>query len=199
MRLALVTVLIASLGVVVTGDLQARLMTEQQPMKMAAAEALYDTVAPASFSLFTIGSLDGSQESLEHPRPRRAVVHGHRLFDGQVEGINDLQAAEQAAVRSRRLPAGHPVDLLDVPADDRLRLRSAVLLSLRRPVAHPPRPDPAGAALVLPGRDRRRSPCRSRPTASAGSSPRWAASPGRCSGCCQTADGVSPRVRAGAC
>ena len=37
-------------------------MTEQQPMKMAAAEALYDTSAPASFSLFTIGTLDGSQE-----------------------------------------------------------------------------------------------------------------------------------------
>jgi cytochrome d ubiquinol oxidase subunit I len=32
MRLALVTVLVGSLGVVVTGDLQARLMTEQQPM-----------------------------------------------------------------------------------------------------------------------------------------------------------------------
>jgi cytochrome d ubiquinol oxidase subunit I len=39
-RIGLLTVLIASLGVVVTGDLQARLMTEQQPMKMAAAEAL---------------------------------------------------------------------------------------------------------------------------------------------------------------
>lgn len=61
-RLALVTVFIASVGVAVTGDLQARLMTQQQPMKMAAAEALYDTVAPASFSLFTIGSLNGSKE-----------------------------------------------------------------------------------------------------------------------------------------
>ena len=60
LRMALVTVLIASIGVVITGDLQARLMTEQQPMKMAAAEALYDTAAPASFSVFTIGSLDGS-------------------------------------------------------------------------------------------------------------------------------------------
>src|SRR5439155_22134131 len=62
MRLPRVVTLIAALGTVVTGDLQARLMTQQQPMKMAAAEALYDTVAPASFSLFTVGSLDGSQE-----------------------------------------------------------------------------------------------------------------------------------------
>ncbi len=35
MRIALVTVVVASLGVVVTGDLQARLMTQQQPMKGA--------------------------------------------------------------------------------------------------------------------------------------------------------------------
>jgi cytochrome d ubiquinol oxidase subunit I len=96
MRLGLVTVLIASLGVVVTGDLQARLMTEQQPMKMAAAEALYDTVAPASFSLFTIGSLDGTEElwSLRVPRVLSFMATGS--FDGEVEGINDLQAAAEA-------------------------------------------------------------------------------------------------------
>jgi cytochrome d ubiquinol oxidase subunit I len=96
MRLGLVTVLIASLGVVVTGDLQARLMTEQQPMKMAAAEALYDTVAPASFSLFTIGSLDGSEEpwSLRVPRVLSFMATGS--FDGEVEGVNDLQAQAEA-------------------------------------------------------------------------------------------------------
>jgi cytochrome d ubiquinol oxidase subunit I len=96
-RLGLVTVLIASVGVVVTGDLQARLMTEQQPMKMAAAEALNDTVGPASFSLFTVGTPDGSQEvwSLRVPRVLSFMATGS--FDGTVEGINDLQArAEQA-------------------------------------------------------------------------------------------------------
>jgi cytochrome d ubiquinol oxidase subunit I len=92
-RLALVTVLIGSLGVVVTGDLQARLMTQQQPMKMAAAEALYDTVAPASFSLFTIGSLDGSEEIWSVRVPRVLSFMATGSFDGQVEGINDLQAA----------------------------------------------------------------------------------------------------------
>ncbi len=96
-RIALVTVLIGSIGVVVTGDLQARLMTEQQPMKMAAAEALYDTVAPASFSLFTIGSLDGSQEiwSLRVPRVLSFMATGS--LDGRVEGINDLQVSSAQA------------------------------------------------------------------------------------------------------
>ena len=55
-----VVALVGGLGVAVTGDVQGKVMTEVQPMKMAAAEALYDTEQPASFSLFTIGSLDGS-------------------------------------------------------------------------------------------------------------------------------------------
>jgi cytochrome d ubiquinol oxidase subunit I len=61
-------------------------------MKMAAAEALYDTVAPASFSLFTIGTPDGSQEvwSLRVPRVLSFMATGD--LDGEVEGINDLQA-----------------------------------------------------------------------------------------------------------
>lgn len=95
MRLALVTVLIGSVGVAVTGDLQARLTTEQQPMKMAAADALYVTVAPASFSLFTIGSLDGSQELFGRARPPGAVVHGHRVVRGR--GRGDQPAAGPGA------------------------------------------------------------------------------------------------------
>jgi cytochrome bd ubiquinol oxidase subunit I len=93
-RLALVTVLIASLGVIVTGDLQARLMTQQQPMKMAAAEALYDTVAPASFSLFTIGSLDGSKEVWSVRVPGVLSFMATGSFDGRVEGIDNLQQEE---------------------------------------------------------------------------------------------------------
>ncbi len=38
------------------------MMESQQPMKMAAAEALYTTQSDASFSLFTIGSLNGAKE-----------------------------------------------------------------------------------------------------------------------------------------
>jgi cytochrome d ubiquinol oxidase subunit I len=95
MRLGLVVTLIASLGTIVTGDLQAKLMTEQQPMKMAAAEALYDTVAPASFSLFTVGSLDGSEELFSVRVPRVLSFMATGSFDGEVEGINDLQAAAE--------------------------------------------------------------------------------------------------------
>jgi cytochrome d ubiquinol oxidase subunit I len=90
-RLAVVTVLIASVGVVVSGDIQARLMTEQQPMKMAAAEALWDTTPNASFSLFTIGSLDGSREVFSIRVPGVLSFMATGSFGGTVEGIDDLQ------------------------------------------------------------------------------------------------------------
>ncbi|RJK97625.1 cytochrome ubiquinol oxidase subunit I [Vallicoccus soli] len=93
LRLALVVALVGSVGVAVTGDLQAKLMTDQQPMKMAAAEALYETQAPASFSVLTLGSLDGSEElwSLRVPRVLSFMAEGDP--DARVEGIDDLQAA----------------------------------------------------------------------------------------------------------
>ena len=53
-------------------------MTEQQPMKMAAAEAIWDTQAPASFSIFTIGTPDGQSELFSVRVPVPAVVHGDR-------------------------------------------------------------------------------------------------------------------------
>ncbi|MFI7680088.1 cytochrome ubiquinol oxidase subunit I [Actinophytocola sp. NPDC049390] len=95
MRMALVTVLVASVGVIASGDLQARLMTEQQPMKMAAAEALWETSGPASFSLFTIGTLDGSEEvwSLRVPNVLSLMATGD--WNGVVEGINDIQAQQE--------------------------------------------------------------------------------------------------------
>ncbi|HSK60415.1 MAG TPA: cytochrome ubiquinol oxidase subunit I [Actinomycetospora sp.] len=96
LRLALVTVLVAGVGTVVTGDLQARLMTEQQPMKMAAAEALWDTSSPASFSLFTIGSLDGTQEVWSVRVPKLLSFMATNDPNGTVEGINDVQRDSEA-------------------------------------------------------------------------------------------------------
>lgn len=96
LRLAAWVMLVSAVGAVISGDMQAKIMTEQQPMKMAAAEALYDTVAPASFSVFTIGSLDGDDEifSIRVPRLLSFVATGS--WDGEVEGINDVQRAEVA-------------------------------------------------------------------------------------------------------
>ena len=53
---------------------QGKIMTEVQPMKMAAAEALYDTQTHAPFSIFTIGSLNGEEHKCDHRGPRPAVL-----------------------------------------------------------------------------------------------------------------------------
>jgi cytochrome d ubiquinol oxidase subunit I len=93
LRLGAWVILIAGVGVLITGDLQARIMTEQQPMKMAAAEALYETSEPASFSLFTVGSLDGSEEVASLRVPGLLSFMATGSASGEVEGINNLQKA----------------------------------------------------------------------------------------------------------
>ena len=95
-KLGLVTTLIASIGVAVSGDIQARIMTDQQPMKMAAAEALYSTESSASFSLFTIGSLNGHKEIFSLRIPGLLSFLATTSFNGTVDGINNIQAAYQS-------------------------------------------------------------------------------------------------------
>jgi cytochrome d ubiquinol oxidase subunit I len=91
-RTGAIVVLASGLGVVVTGDAQGKIMTDVQPMKMAAAEALYETEDPAAFSLLTIGTLDGSEEvfSIKIPGLLSFLATGHTT--GEVEGINELRA-----------------------------------------------------------------------------------------------------------
>ncbi|WP_214320122.1 cytochrome ubiquinol oxidase subunit I [Nonomuraea sediminis] len=95
MRIGAVAVLVGMAGALLTGDQLAKTMTQTQPMKMAAAEALYETAQPAPFSLFTIGTLDGTQPiySLDIPGLLSFLATGS--FDGKVQGINNLQAEYQ--------------------------------------------------------------------------------------------------------
>ncbi|MEY3254223.1 MAG: hypothetical protein RJA01_229 [Actinomycetota bacterium] len=91
-KLGAITMLISFVLVAVSGDITARIMTEQQPMKMAAAEALYDTQANAPFSLLTIGTLDGSKAVFQMGVPSVLSFMSTGDFNGVVEGINDLEA-----------------------------------------------------------------------------------------------------------
>jgi cytochrome d ubiquinol oxidase subunit I len=75
---------------IVTGDIQGKIMTDVQPMKMAAAEGLWITEQPASFSLLTIGTLDGSKEVFAIKIPGVLSFLATGDFNGKVYGINDL-------------------------------------------------------------------------------------------------------------
>lgn len=76
------------------GDQLGLAMVQAQPMKMAAAEALYNTAtgAHASFSIFTLGTPDGVHELFSIRIPYLLSFLSTHTFDGTVEGINNLQA-----------------------------------------------------------------------------------------------------------
>lgn len=92
MKAGAVVTLIAAVGVSITGDLDAKIMVEQQPMKMAAAEALYETEADAPFSVLSVGDLSGDTATgiIEIPGLLSWLSTGN--FGDTVEGINNLQA-----------------------------------------------------------------------------------------------------------
>jgi cytochrome d ubiquinol oxidase subunit I len=93
LRLGAITTLIAGVAVAISGDIDSKIMVEQQPMKMAAAEGLYNTESNAGFSLLTIGNLDGTEVVTEIKIPGLLSFLSTGSFDGTVKGINDLQAA----------------------------------------------------------------------------------------------------------
>ncbi|QYF74742.1 cytochrome ubiquinol oxidase subunit I [Cryobacterium sp. PAMC25264] len=75
------------------GDQLSLAMVQAQPMKMAAAEAMYHTAtgANASFSVFTLGTPDGVSELFSIRIPYLLSFLSTHTFDGTVEGINNLQ------------------------------------------------------------------------------------------------------------
>ncbi|WP_432546546.1 cytochrome ubiquinol oxidase subunit I [Kineococcus sp. SYSU DK004] len=90
------TTLAAGAGTAVTGDLLGKVITRVQPMKMAAAEALYETRTSAPFSLFAYAppGADRPTFSLEVPGLLSFLAKGS--FTAEVAGIDDLQAAYAA-------------------------------------------------------------------------------------------------------
>ncbi|WP_281964891.1 cytochrome ubiquinol oxidase subunit I [Serinicoccus marinus] len=107
-KLGAITVLVASIGVIGTGDLQGKVMTEVQPMKMAAAEALYEDVPEgegAPFSIITVGTLDGGEEVWALTVPKLLSYLATGAFDGGVEGIDHIQERYELTYAGSELTA----------------------------------------------------------------------------------------------
>ncbi|BBY97265.1 cytochrome ubiquinol oxidase subunit I [Mycolicibacterium fallax] len=91
--------LVASVGLIFTGDVQAKLMFEQQPMKMASAESLCHTETDPNFSVLTVGThnnCDGISRVLEVPFVLPFLAEG-RFSDVTLAGVEDLQLAAEAS------------------------------------------------------------------------------------------------------
>lgn len=84
--------LIGAVMVGLIGHSQAQHMIQTQPMKMAAAEALWDTEQPASMSLFTIGDMTNRRDVFAIRLPAVLSILACNHTDCAVEGINQLQA-----------------------------------------------------------------------------------------------------------
>lgn len=78
--------------VALNGHAQAQHMVETQPMKMASAEALWESQNPASFSVLTIGNLNQSGEIFSIRLPRLLSLLAYNQLNGEVKGIYNLQA-----------------------------------------------------------------------------------------------------------
>ena len=78
--------------VILYGHSQAQHVAQAQPMKLAAAEGLFETEQPASFSLLTIGDASGRNEVLSIRFPSALSLLACNQLDCQVKGINELQA-----------------------------------------------------------------------------------------------------------
>ncbi len=90
-KLGAITMMLSFVVIAGTGDYTAKIMTEQQPMKMAAAEALYETTANAPLSLLTIGTLDGSRPVFQIDIPSVLSFMATGDINSTVRGVNDLQ------------------------------------------------------------------------------------------------------------
>ena len=92
-RMAWWTVVLSSIAVAWTGDIQAKLMFVQQPMKMASAESLCYTETDPNFSILTIGTHNNCESVihvLDVPWVLPFLAEGK--FSGvTLEGVLDLQ------------------------------------------------------------------------------------------------------------
>lgn len=91
LRYGVIVVLVSFVGVFISGDIQSKIMTEQQPMKMAAAEGLYESETGAAFSVLTIGTLDGTQEVFSIKIPKLLSWLATQDVNAEVKGVNNLK------------------------------------------------------------------------------------------------------------
>jgi len=83
--------LVGALFVGLIGHFQGQYISKHQPMKMAAAEAHWDTEDPASLSLLTIGNMEQSGDVFSIRIPMMLSLMTYNRLYGEVKGINQLQ------------------------------------------------------------------------------------------------------------
>ena len=93
-KIALTLAMVGALGSLYVGDELGRTLIREQPMKMAAAEALFNTEQPASFSLLATGSFvhNPKHTSRDLKIPHLLSLLATRSWSSKVQGVNQLDA-----------------------------------------------------------------------------------------------------------
>jgi cytochrome d ubiquinol oxidase subunit I len=95
-KIAAVAGVIATILLGLIGHQQAQHVARMQPMKLASMEALENTANPAGLSLLTISSPDGGKDIIDLRIPALLSLLIYDRPSGEVEGMNELQAAYEA-------------------------------------------------------------------------------------------------------
>lgn len=95
-RWAAVYALIGAILVGIIGHAQGQFLVQHQPLKMAAAEALWETEQPAAFAVVATIDERNQTNPFEIKIPGMLSFLSYNNFTGKVEGIKDLQAAAEA-------------------------------------------------------------------------------------------------------
>lgn len=90
-RLAAVFGLVSTLGVVLAGHQQTQRVIQLQPMKLSAAEGLWRTEDPASFSIFTLVNQKEQRDIVSLRMPYALSILAYNKPSGAVQGVLDLQ------------------------------------------------------------------------------------------------------------
>lgn len=97
MKIALPVLAVAAVVNLGVGHFNGVLMSEQQPMKMAAADAVFETESGVGLSLFATGDFEGNPEktnrNLQLPNALSFIMTGKP--ESEVEGVNNLNARYQ--------------------------------------------------------------------------------------------------------
>ncbi|WP_280264395.1 cytochrome ubiquinol oxidase subunit I [Nocardia wallacei] len=88
-------IIVAGVALLITGDIQGKLMFKQQPMKMASAESLCHTATDPDFSVLTVGThnnCDSVTHLIEVPGVLPYLAEG-KFSDVTLQGVKDLQVS----------------------------------------------------------------------------------------------------------
>jgi cytochrome d ubiquinol oxidase subunit I len=95
-RIGLIVGTVGVFGTMIAGHAQGQRMADTQPMKLAAAEGLWEDEDPAGLSMFQIGNEEAREAIVNIRIPSLLSFLSYNTPTGQVRGINSLQAEYEA-------------------------------------------------------------------------------------------------------